>query len=113
MSKISEIRAQSRQRYLSILKSMPEYQSGEEFTMHRLAAAFGMSQSSVGIIVRQFIDERVLTRTRASGHLPYVYRRGPVNRMCHGWGVSNDIPIGRYFGYVPVTLESIVERHAC
>lgn len=106
------IRENAYKRYVEALEVMPEYLSGEGIDIHRAAEVFGLKRETAGKVLRYLCEGGKLTRSRECGHDAYLYRKAPANQMCRGWGVRNDIPIGRYYGYVPVTLESIAARHA-
>jgi hypothetical protein len=63
------------------------------------------------------VDDRLISRLARQDRALWCRRKisigtGPWVKDKNGAQVDNGIPIGRYFGYVPVTLETIVERHA-
>jgi hypothetical protein len=57
------------------------------------------------------VDDRLISRLARQDRALWCRRKISIGT---GQWVKRDngIPLGRYFGYVPVTLEAIVERHA-
>jgi predicted transcriptional regulator len=97
--------------YVALMHAMPEYLAGESFDVNRAAEAFGIQRETASKVVRWLVEGGVLTRYRSSGHEAYLYRKAVDEGAV--WIIrDNGIPMGRYYGYQPVTLEAIVERHA-
>jgi hypothetical protein len=98
--------------YVALMKSMPEYLAGESFDVHRAAEAFDIQRETASKVIRWMVENGQLTRHRGKGNEAFSYRKAATNQLSRCWGVKNDIPLGRYYGYAPVTLEALVERHA-
>ena len=56
------------------------------------------------------VEDRLITRIPRQDRAMWCKRRISIGTGPWVKG-DNGIPLGRYYGYVPVTLESIVERH--